>query len=251
MMREGAGDGTGQGTRTEERLTVALQARTELITRSTTRPLTLPAPALEGARRRWLVPSLAAAASVVVVTAALVVPHLSAGSGALGGGSGPQVSSTPTPAPPTQPAPSPTRAPRRPSAPSPTAQHSDGPTPEAGLARNLPVTAALLSVLRATYIQTNKLPAAQVAGPDPRTVRYSYQASTDTYWAYAEYEHVGPTTYDWFDDGGTQAVYTKRQQGPWTETNAGVPWPCAGEVPQGVLDAWNVSLATGCADTGS
>ena len=155
-------------------------------------------------------------------------------------------------APTTKPAAAPSAAVSQPVA-TATAARSAGPEPSATPA-NLGADATVRQELLAAFIAFRgdaantpgyaSIPASAVAGITPGTLYYAFDPATGTYWAVATFSATAAAsqTLDFvgFQDGGSQAVFTRPSDGSWLVKSAG---PCMSGLPVGVAVAWGLTAS--------
>lgn len=88
------------------------------------------------------------------------------------------------------------------------------------------------------------IPPSAVAGITPGTLYYAFDPAASTYWAVATFSatEAASQTLEFvgFQDGGSQAVFTRSSGGPWLVKSVG---PCMAGLPVGVAAMWGLTAS--------
>jgi hypothetical protein len=83
-----------------------------------------------------------------------------------------------------------------------------------------------------------------VAGITPGTLHYAFDPASGTYWAVATFSATKSASrtsaYVGFQDGGSQAVFTRPSDGSWLVRSVG---PCMTGLPVAVASAWGLTAS--------
>lgn len=118
-----------------------------------------------------------------------------------------------------------------------------GSSAEAG-AQNLVANSELQAALLAAYAAEKGLPQDEVTGPLSGTLYYGIDNTTRTYWAVAQFGLTSSASFDAevnMQDGGNIGVFSRQGNQPWTARIGGIPFPCPGELPAGLMSVWGMT----------
>jgi hypothetical protein len=86
------------------------------------------------------------------------------------------------------------------------------------------------------------IPPSAVAGITPGTLHYALDPATGTYWAVATFSATAAASqtaaFVGFQDGGSQAVFTRPSDASWRVESVG---PCMTDLPVDVAAAWGLT----------
>lgn len=114
---------------------------------------------------------------------------------------------------------------------------------------NLTATSQLKAQLLAAYAAAKSLPVQDFRGPESGTTFYAYDTATGTYWATAQFTPASGAPQQvlvGMQDGGDRGVFSRTGGDPWHASLGGMPWPCPGDLPAGVMAAWNLTYPGSC-----
>ena len=116
-------------------------------------------------------------------------------------------------------------------------------------AQNLRIPDNVKADLLTAFVATKKAQPSEITGPVSGSVFYGYLPATDTYWAVADFA-LSPTAAEQtkvdFQDGGDLGIFHHRPGQNWQVTVGNYPWPCPGDLPEGMRSVWGLSINPGC-----